>query len=86
MCATRRGADGGDETGTKRQREAQRSREAVLDAAERLFAEKSYESTSLKEIAEVAGFSRNTPAYSSAPKRGSTGACSTGCSPTPAPW
>ena len=37
---------------------------------ERLFAEKGYEATSLKEIAEVAGFSRNTPHTSSASKRG----------------
>ena len=47
-----------------------RSREAILDAAERLFAEKGYESTSLKKIAEVAGLSRNTPAHFFGSKEG----------------
>ena len=40
---------------------------------ERLFAEKGYESTSLKEIAEVAGFSRNTPAHFFGSKEGRKG-------------
>lgn len=51
------------DAGTKRQRAAERSREAILDAAEKLFAEKGYESTSLKEIGKAAGLSRGTPAY-----------------------
>ena len=58
------------EAGTKRQRAADRSRGAILDAAERLFAEKGYENTSLKEIGEEAGLSRGTPAYFFGSKEG----------------
>lgn len=62
-------ADGGD-AGTRRQRNAERSRAAILDAAEKLFAERGYENTSLKEIGEAAGLSRGTPAYFFGSKEG----------------
>ncbi len=44
-------------------RDPERSREAILDAAEHLFAEKGYEETSLQEIGQHAGVSRGTPNY-----------------------
>jgi TetR/AcrR family transcriptional regulator len=50
-------------------RDAARTRAAILDCAERLFAEKGYRSTSLQEIGEVAGFSRGAPGYFFGPKR-----------------
>jgi TetR/AcrR family transcriptional regulator len=40
-----------------------RSRNAILDAAERLFAERGYEATSLNEVGAAAGVSRGTPGY-----------------------
>ena len=46
-----------------RQRDADRSREAILDAAEALFAERGYEGASLQEIGKRAGVSRGTPGY-----------------------
>ena len=51
-------ADGRDKT-----RDPERSREAILDAAEHLFAAKGYEETSLQEIGQHAGVSRGTPNY-----------------------
>ncbi len=51
-------ADGQDKT-----RDPERSREAILDAAEHLFAAKGYEETSLQEIGQHAGVSRGTPNY-----------------------
>ena len=51
-------ADGRDKT-----RDPERSREAILDAAEQLFAAKGYEETSLQEIGQHAGVSRGTPNY-----------------------
>ncbi len=47
----------------RRVRDAERSREAILHAAEQLFAEKGFEGTSLQEIGERAGVSRGTPGY-----------------------
>jgi AcrR family transcriptional regulator len=44
-------------------RSAPRTREAVLDAAERLFAAQGYEATSLTEVGGAAGVSRGTPGY-----------------------
>jgi AcrR family transcriptional regulator len=48
---------------SKRTRDADRSKEAILDAAEALFAQKGFEGTSLQEIGERAGVSRGTPNY-----------------------
>lgn len=45
------------------QRNATRTRAAILDAAEKLFAEKGYGATSLSEVGAAAGVSRATPAY-----------------------
>ena len=46
-----------------RERNPIRSRAAILDAAEKLFAEKGYEATSLSEVGAAAGVSRGTPGY-----------------------
>lgn len=51
-------------------RDAERSRAAILDAAEALFAEKGYAATSLREIGERAGVSRGTPSYFFGSKEG----------------
>lgn len=48
---------------TDRRRDATRSREAILDAAEQLFAARGYEATSLQEVGAAAGVSRGTPSY-----------------------
>ncbi len=48
---------------TPRIRDAERSREAILAAAERLFARDGYEGTSLARIGAAAGLSRAAPAY-----------------------
>ena len=44
-------------------RDASRSREAILEAAERLFANRGFDRTSLGEIAAAAALSRGTPSY-----------------------
>ena len=44
-------------------RDAERSRAAILDAAERLFAEQGYDATSLTQVGALAGVSRGTPGY-----------------------
>ncbi len=46
-----------------RKRDAERSRAALLDAAEELFARDGYERTSLEAIGAAAGLSRGTPRY-----------------------
>ena len=46
-----------------RSRDADRSRKAILDAAETLFAERGFEAVSLQDIGEAAGLSRGTPNY-----------------------
>jgi TetR/AcrR family transcriptional regulator len=44
-------------------RDAERSRAAILDAAERFFAEQGYDATSLTQVGAAAGVSRGTPGY-----------------------
>jgi TetR/AcrR family transcriptional regulator len=50
-------------TSTERIRNPERSRAAILDAAERLFAEQGYDATSLTQVGAAAGVSRGTPGY-----------------------
>ena len=50
-------------TQSDKERDPNRSRAAILDAAERLFADKGYEATSLSEVGAAAGVSRATPGY-----------------------
>jgi AcrR family transcriptional regulator len=45
---------------TLRARQAQRTRDEILDAARRLFAERGYSRTSVRDIAEAAGVSTQT--------------------------
>ena len=47
----------------ERRRDAERSREAILRAAEELFAERGFDRVPLAEIGAAAGLSRQTPAY-----------------------
>ncbi|MDQ3874836.1 MAG: TetR family transcriptional regulator, partial [Actinomycetota bacterium] len=47
----------------ERLRDAARSKEAILVAAENRFARFGFEGTSLQQIAEAAGVARSTPAY-----------------------
>jgi TetR/AcrR family transcriptional regulator len=49
--------------GAEKVRDAERSREAILAAAERLFAERGYDAASLQDIGAAAGLSRGTPSY-----------------------
>src|SRR5712691_10113368 len=44
-------------------RDAERSRAAILDAAEQLFAERGFDGASLGDIAGAAALSRATPSY-----------------------
>jgi AcrR family transcriptional regulator len=46
-----------------KQRDAHRSRDAILGAAEALFSERGYEAVSLQELGAAAGLSRGTPSY-----------------------
>ena len=45
------------------ERDAERTRDTILDAAEAAFARQGFDGTSLQEIGEAAGVSRSTPAY-----------------------
>jgi TetR/AcrR family transcriptional regulator len=54
----------------KRKRDAEHSRDVILDAAERLFADRGYDGTSLQLIGDAAGVSRATPAYFFGSKEG----------------
>jgi TetR/AcrR family transcriptional regulator len=47
----------------ERERNAARTRAAILDAAERLFAQQGYGATSLSQVGKMAGVSRATPGY-----------------------
>ena len=58
LCADRTLA-----TKPERIRDAERSRLAILDAAEQLFAEQGYDATSLTQVGAAAGVSRGTPGY-----------------------
>jgi AcrR family transcriptional regulator len=58
-----RGSAGTAAAGLDRTRDADRSREAILEAAEALFARDGYDGASLGEIAASAGLSRGTPSY-----------------------
>jgi AcrR family transcriptional regulator len=51
------------ERGLDKERNAARTRETILDAAEQLFAERGYEATSLTDVGSAAGVSRGTPGY-----------------------
>jgi AcrR family transcriptional regulator len=51
------------ERNAERIRDAERSKEAILVAAEDCFARLGFEGTSLQQIAEAAGVARSTPAY-----------------------
>ena len=53
-----------------RNRDAARSREAILQAAEGLFAERGFGGTSLHEVAARAGLARATPSYFFGSKEG----------------
>lgn len=50
-------------TGESRGRDPERSRAAILRAAEELFARRGFEATSLEEVGRAAGLSRGTPRY-----------------------
>jgi TetR/AcrR family transcriptional regulator len=50
-------------TNPERVRNPDRSRAAILDAAEQLFADQGYDATSLNQVGTVAGVSRGTPGY-----------------------
>jgi TetR/AcrR family transcriptional regulator len=45
------------------ERDAERTRAAILDAAEELFAEHGYDGTSMQQIGVAAGVARSTPGY-----------------------
>jgi len=47
----------------ERTRDPERTREAILDAAEHLFAERGFDATSLQDVGALAGVSRATPGY-----------------------
>src|SRR5215208_1925356 len=51
------------ERSAERVRDAERSKEAILAAAEDGFARLGFEGASLQQIAEAAGVARSTPAY-----------------------
>lgn len=53
-----------------RSRDADRTREAILRAASRLFAQQGYEATTMAQIASAAGVSRGTPSYFFGSKEG----------------
>jgi AcrR family transcriptional regulator len=55
--------------GAERTRDAERTREAILVAAENCFARLGFERASLQQIAETAGVARSTPAYFFGSKR-----------------
>ena len=50
-------------TPSERERNPDRTRAAILDAAEKLFAQKGFDATSLSDVGAAAGVSRGTPGY-----------------------
>jgi AcrR family transcriptional regulator len=58
------------ERNAERTRDAERTREAILVAAEDRFAHLGFDGTSLQQIAEAAGVARSTPAYFFGSKEG----------------
>ena len=58
-----------DKQPSRRQRQAQQTREEILSAARRLFAERGYTRTSVRDIAEAAGVSAQTVYDSVGPKQ-----------------
>ena len=50
-------------TTAERERNPVRTRAAILDAAEKLFAQKGFDATSLSDVGAAAGVSRGTPGY-----------------------
>src|ERR1700742_962494 len=54
---------GAREAGGDKLRDGERSREAILGAAESLFAEHGFDGVSLGQIAAESGLSRGTPSY-----------------------
>ena len=57
-------------TGTPKTRDAGRTRAAILDAAEQVFADRGFDAASLNEIAAAASVSRATPSYFFGSKEG----------------
>jgi TetR/AcrR family transcriptional regulator len=53
-----------------RRRDAAKSRQALLDAAERLFCERGFDRVTVQEIGDAAGLSRGTPSYFFGSKEG----------------
>jgi TetR/AcrR family transcriptional regulator len=60
----------GKATGSRRRRDSARSREAILDAAETVFARDGFDGSSLIAIGALAGVSPTLPAYFFGDKRG----------------
>lgn len=55
---------------TRRTEAAEASKQAILDAAETVFAEKGYDAASLQEICDLAGITRGLPNYFFGSKEG----------------
>ncbi len=55
--------DEADVESQEKRRDAERSREAILAAAEEQFAERGFDSVSLGQVAAAVGLSRGTPSY-----------------------
>ena len=62
-------ATGSSPAASRRRRDADRSREAILAAAEAVFAERGYDGARLADIAAKAGVARATPTYFFGSKR-----------------
>jgi AcrR family transcriptional regulator len=71
---TARGEERAAPTAPERIRDAERSRDAILDAATRLFATHGYDGASMAEIGAAAGLSRGAPGYFFGSKRSLYGA------------